>query len=225
MPTETKFLSYKMPIEPKEVKQPESVYLDEETKQYRFKPFEEIDRKYVEFVEKSSALKQQIEDVRTALEQAKAEYQVLLTRNVNGDISDEELMASRQSIKEQERLLIDKEAMISEKISRMTPSYDKAALHKQYHDEYIAYMRYLNNQEVYHLLKTRIEYVQKIEKTFDEFSRSIDVRKDAKRLISDLRMNGANQVIQSPVPTSLQLGITQYELDALKDHDSLKNYE
>lgn len=225
MPTETKFLSYKLPEAPEPVKKPTSVYIDEETNQFRFEPFDAIDRKTAEFHAKADALQQQVEEARNQTEQAQADYQALVAKNLLGEVSDADLMSARQTLKEQERLLSDKEAMVDGLITSLAPSYDKAALHAQYHAEYVAYVRYLNDQALFELLQARQDYVNKIEETFDQLARSIDVRKDSKRFIADLRTDAGNHIIQSPVPSSMQLDLTQAELDSINGHDALYKHE
>ncbi|MCT4792848.1 MULTISPECIES: hypothetical protein [Exiguobacterium] len=225
MPNETKFLSYKLPKAPEPVEKPASVYVDEETNQFRFEPFDAIDRKTAEYHQKSDALQQQVAEARSQTEQAQADYQTLVAKNLLGEVSDADLMTARQALKEQERLLADKEAMIDGLISSLAPSYDKATLHAQYHAEYVAYVRYLNDQALFELLQMRQDYVNKIEETFDQLARSIDVRKDSKRFIADLRTDAGNHIIQSPVPISMQLDLTQAELTAISGHDALYKHE
>lgn len=225
MPLQTKFLSYKLPEAPEPVKKPASVYVDEETNQFRFEPFDAIDRKTAQFHAKAADLQQQVEEARNQTEQAQSDYQALVAKNLLGEVSDADLMSARQALKEQERLLSDKEAMVDGLITSLAPSYDKAALHAQYHAEYVAYVRYLNDQALFELLQVRQDYVNKIEETFDQLARSIDVRKDSKRFIADLRTDAGNHIIQSPVPPSMQLDLTQAELDSINGHDALYKHE
>jgi len=210
MPTETKFLSYKMPKVVEPVEKPASVHVDEEANRFRFEPFEIIDQQILEFEVNSAILNEMLISPQNNVDKAEYDYLQALAEEEGSSL---EIAHSLKILEEERSLLAHKTVVIQDTIESLEPNFDIEALYEKYNNEFVPYAKYRNYLALENLIQSRTSGDYTIQDMLSEFDKSTFVQIESKRFFSILYKSNVKYPIESLIPMNLNEVLTTEEFN------------
>lgn len=210
MPLQTKFLSYKLPEAPEPVNKPASVYVDEETNQFRFEPFKVIDQQVLEFEVNSAILNEMLISPQNNVDKAEYDYLQALAKEKGSSL---EIAQSLKILEEERSLLAHKKVVIQDTIESLEPNFDIEALYEKYNNEFVPYAKYRNYLALEKLIQSRTSGDYTVQDMLSDFDKSTFVQTESKRFFSVLYKNNVKYPIESLIPMNLSEVLTTEEFN------------